>query len=294
MLKSGFRMGRLPVSEPSKPPAQCRGDARRMRLRALTGSGVAVLAMGTQLLFSPVAGGQTPTEISPSGATPLLQRPAPVQAPLPPDQIPDLPPGQVPVPPGLAPGLPPGLAPGLLPFPPELPEACANPGDNPLFRFELCLAQPRPVEVFSRLEMRTNVLPSSLSVSDTRSISPQTVAGACLVAFGVPLPAAPTPPGPGAVTQAGPGGALTRSDSDPDETANTSQADGVAPLGFNEATYVSPLPADGGLPAVGAGLATAAAPVGHTDTKNVINRQETDSDAHASPLGIAIPIGLHN
>lgn len=88
--------------------------------------------------------------------------------------------------------------------------------------------------------------------------------------------------------------ARTRSDSSPDETANTSQADGVVPLGFNEASYISPLPVNGGLPAVGAGLAAAAAPLGHTDTKNVLTRQETDTDAHASPLGIAIPVGLHN
>lgn len=142
--------------------------------------------------------------------------------------------------------------------------------------------------------MRTNILPVSLSVSDTRSISPQTIAGACLVAFGVPVPAVPAPPGQAAVTQAGQSGAITRSDSNPDETVNTSQADGVAPIGFNEASYVSPLPADGGPPAVGAGLAAAAAPAGHTDTKNVITRQETDSDAHASPLGVALPIGFHN
>lgn len=96
------------------------------------------------------------------------------------------------------------------------------------------------------------------------------------------------------MTQADASGAHTRSDSNPDETANTSQSDGVAPLGFNEATYVSPLPAEGALPAVGAGVAAAAAPVGHTDTKNVITRQQTDSDAHAGPLGIAIPIGLHS
>ena len=291
MLRSGFRMGRLSATEPSKSHAQCRGAGRRGRVRALTIGGVAILAVASQLLISPVANGETIEAVPSSGAASLPQQTVPVDEPLSPGLVPGLPPGLVPAPPGVIPGLPPGL----VPVPPDLPTACADPGDNSLFRFELCLAQPRPLEMFSRLEVRTNVLPVSLSVSDTRSLSPQSIAGACLVAFGVPIPVAPSPPGPsGALTQADPGGALTQSDSDPDGTANTSRADGIAPIGFNEATYLSPLPADGGPPAVGAGLAAAAAPVGHTDTKNVITRQETDSDAHASPLGIALPIGLHS
>lgn len=284
MLRSGFRMGRLSATEPSKSHAQCRGAGRGKRVRALTIGGVAILAVASQLLISPVANGQTIEAVPSSGAAPLPQQIVPEDEPVPPGVIPALPPGVIP-----------DLPPGVIPVPPDLPTACANPGDNPLFRFELCLAQPRPLEMFSRLEVRTNILPISLSVSDTRSLSPQSIAGACLVAFGVPIPAAPSPPGQsGALTQADPGGALTQSDSSPDGTANTSRADGIAPIGFNEATYLSPLPADSGPPAVGAGLAAAAAPVGHTDTKNVITRQETDSDAHASPLGIALPIGLHS
>ncbi len=295
---SGFRLGKLSATKPTKPPKRRPSFGRRMCAHALTTGGIAILAMGSELLSSPVASAHTLTSIPASGAVPLLQDAVPVvDAPIP---------GLVPViPPGLIPGLvvppppedePPGPGqppPGLIPG----PGACSDVGGTPMFRFEVCVAHPEPLDLGTRLEVRLNVPGVSLSSSDARYFSLASIlaTGGCNVGFALL------------------GDSLTQSDADPTGTTNSSTADGLLSVGFTEATFISPLPSnssagasdtqrssgsetthqagpDSGPPAVGGALGLAAAPLGHTDTTGDVTRRGSDGDAHAAPLGLAVGV----
>ncbi|MGH3620528.1 MAG: hypothetical protein ACRDQ5_01895 [Sciscionella sp.] len=241
-------------------PVDGRGARRgRGRARVLAGGVLAVLTMGSLSLFASTASAQ----------------PAPV------------------------PGLPPGVA-----------GTCLDLGSDSNARAKVCLGSPHLPQLFTRLEGRVNLLGASLSVSDARSLALQAISGGCIVAFtpqgvadtqsdaGPSVPPEPLPPTESEKTTEPTKVAESAEANKADSvrgTANSSQADGLAPTGFTESTYISPLPARGsGLPALGAAISGATGLLGHTDTVGNVDNAESVGAAHAPLLGLGLPVDLHD
>lgn len=285
-------------------------DGRRGRARVLTSGALAMLIMGSPLLFTQAASAQAATY--PSGQrSPSAVAAHPVQ-----EIAPILPPGILPptlVPPAVLP------VPGL---PPDVPGTCLDLGSDSSARAKVCVGSPDFAQLFTRLEGRVNLLGASLSVSDARSLALQAISGGCIVAL-TPQGIANTQSDAGPSAPPGP---LTPSKHDKTSnstkvvkseearkadhrllpatlltdprlrgTANSSRADGLVPIGFTESTYISPLPARGsGLPALGAAVSAAAGLLGHTDTVGNVDNAGSVSAAHAPLLGLGLPVDVHD
>lgn len=144
--------------------------------------------------------------------------------------------------------------------------ACVDTGLRTPLGAATCLTQPQsaPVSTLSTgIDMKAGIPGLAvLSSSDTRSLSPQSVTGACIVGFGLL------------------GDSETQSASDPSGTTNSSRADGVLPTTVTEATYVAPPTSEQPEPPVGAALSGATAPVGQTDSSSTVTRDDAHSEAH--------------
>lgn len=134
-------------------------------------------------------------------------------------------------------------------------------------------ASPGP-NVSSDVNMRVGVPGIAVvSGSDSRSLSPQAITGACIVGVGVL------------------GDAQTHSTSDPTGTTSSSQARGVLPTTITEATFAGPPDTGRPVPPAGAALGAATAPLGRTDSSSTVTRDTADSQAHG-PISTAQH--LHN
>lgn len=269
---SGFRLGRLLSG---KPPMQRCNQGRRMRTHALMGGAAVILAVGGQFLFSPAAHAQPiPGPGLPAPSIPGPSIPGPDPGEPGPDPVDPLP---IPVP--------------DLPTPPG---ACLDPGTEGVFWFHVCAGQPRLPQMVTRLETGLDILGANLSVSDARDVNvPATsIMGGCVVAF--------TPQGDAdSQSEAGPSvspdsARSETANSAASETTNSSTADGVVPTAFTEATRVSLLPSDGGLPAVGGAVGLATAPLGHSDSSGIVNQDESHGGANASWPGLAFSEDVHS
>ncbi|MPZ65453.1 MAG: hypothetical protein GEU83_08010 [Pseudonocardiaceae bacterium] len=141
--------------------------------------------------------------------------------------------------------------------------ACVDTGFRTPLGVATCLMQPQAAQLSTGIDMKAGIPGLAvLSSSDTRSLSPQSVTGACIVGFGLL------------------GDSETHSASDPTGTTNSSRADGVLPTTVTEATFVAPPTSEQPKPPVGAAFSGATAPVGQTYSSSMVTRDDTHSEAY--------------